>query len=416
MKKFLTLAVTSAVVLGTSQSALAAANPFSDVPQGHWSYDAVSELVKDGIIEGYGDGTFRGDRAITRYEMAQIVAKAMAKEVNGDAKASLDKLAAEYADELNNLGVRINKLEDKVDNVKFDGYLRMRYLENKYEDSDTSKRYPSRFRLNLKAKVNEDWNVRMRTETNYQLDNGTDTEFTVKAAYAQGKLFGTDTKIGRFPQFSADNGMILDAYATGIQVIKQHNRLTSTMTAGIIDKDSYVGHNEADVNYQGHEYTYDVNDKLDVLAAYHHFGTSGTNNERYGYDNNHIWEIGLGYNFNDNLKLSGAYAKSSVDSVMADGGKHRDSYTVDLMYKGAKLQDEGSFGAYLAYRNLTDKVSIAPTYATADRNNLKGWEIGTAYTIAPNITATVQYFDGKEIGQANNRDYRKFMGELKFYF
>ena len=109
MKKSLVLAM--AMALGVTASAYAA-NPFSDVPAGHWAYDSISKLAAAGVIEGYGDDTFRGDRLMTRYEMAQIVAKAMAKGAN------VDKLAAEFADELDALGVRVAALEKKVDNVK----------------------------------------------------------------------------------------------------------------------------------------------------------------------------------------------------------------------------------------------------------------------------------------------------------
>ena len=91
MKKSLVLAM--AMALGVTASAYAA-NPFSDVPAGHWAYDSISKLAAAGVIEGYGDATFGGDKLMTRYEMAQIVAKAMAKGAN------VDKLAAEFADEL----------------------------------------------------------------------------------------------------------------------------------------------------------------------------------------------------------------------------------------------------------------------------------------------------------------------------
>ena len=76
MKKSLVLAM--AMALGVTASAYAA-NPFSDVPAGHWAYDSVNKLAAAGIVDGYGNGTFGGDRLMTRYEMAQIVAKAMAK-------------------------------------------------------------------------------------------------------------------------------------------------------------------------------------------------------------------------------------------------------------------------------------------------------------------------------------------------
>ena len=44
--------------------------PFDDVPQGHWAYDAVTDLAKRGVFTGYPDGTFKGKRALTRYEFA----------------------------------------------------------------------------------------------------------------------------------------------------------------------------------------------------------------------------------------------------------------------------------------------------------------------------------------------------------
>ena len=121
MKKFLVSALTATLLTGTASAAFAAANPFEDVPTGHWAYDAIAQLAADGVIEGYGDGTYRGDQEITRYEMAQMVARAMAK--GGGDKALIDKLAAEFADELNSLGVRVSALEKKVDNVKWQGTL-----------------------------------------------------------------------------------------------------------------------------------------------------------------------------------------------------------------------------------------------------------------------------------------------------
>ena len=124
MRKALLSTCAAALLVGTTSTAFAAANPFEDVPVDHWVYDAVAQLAADGIIEGYGDGTYRGDQAITRFEMAQMVARAMAK--GSGNKALLDKLAAEFADELNQLGVRVANLEKKVDNVKFGGTVRYR--------------------------------------------------------------------------------------------------------------------------------------------------------------------------------------------------------------------------------------------------------------------------------------------------
>ena len=97
MKKTVISALTAALVVGAASTTFAATNPFTDVPQGHWAYDAVAQLAQDGVIDGYGDSTFQGDKNITRYEMAQMVAKAMAKANTGNVsaadKAAIDKLA-----------------------------------------------------------------------------------------------------------------------------------------------------------------------------------------------------------------------------------------------------------------------------------------------------------------------------------
>ena len=128
MKKLFVSVAAASLIVGSAASGFAAANPFEDVPADHWAYDAVAQLAADGVIEGYGDGTYRGDREITRYEMAQMVARAMAKNLSAADKTLVDKLAAEFADELNSLGVRVAALEKKVDNVKLRGILRYRYI------------------------------------------------------------------------------------------------------------------------------------------------------------------------------------------------------------------------------------------------------------------------------------------------
>ena len=135
MKKTLVSALTTALVVGAASTTFAAANPFADVPADHWAYDAVAQLVQDGIINGYGDGTYVGDQNMSRYEMAQIVAKAMAKSdaADNNNKALIDKLAAEFSDELANLGVRVADLEAKTDNVKWQGMIRYDWTHENFE-------------------------------------------------------------------------------------------------------------------------------------------------------------------------------------------------------------------------------------------------------------------------------------------
>ena len=115
MKKILAIAAVAALSAGVSAYA---ANPFSDVTPNDWAYQAVESLSEQGVVEGYPDGTFKGERNITRYEMAQIIARMLAKEdqLNAQQRATLDKLAGEYADELANLGVPVSNHQKKLGN------------------------------------------------------------------------------------------------------------------------------------------------------------------------------------------------------------------------------------------------------------------------------------------------------------
>ncbi|MDR3588485.1 MAG: S-layer homology domain-containing protein [Negativicutes bacterium] len=120
MKK--ALVVLMVFVFVSSIAGVASAAAFSDLPANHWAYKAVSELAKAGIVQGDGDGTFRGNRTMTRYEMAMIVANAMTKEdqANAEQKALIEKLAAEFKAELQSLDARLTKVEDNT-KVRFSG-------------------------------------------------------------------------------------------------------------------------------------------------------------------------------------------------------------------------------------------------------------------------------------------------------
>lgn len=133
-KKTLVSAVLSATIMGTASVTMAAENMFSDVPLDHWAYDAVNKLAEDGIIDGYGDTNFGGDKPITRYEMAQLVEKAMQNQENARAvdKAAIEKLQKEFDSELKG---EVQSLRKDVDDLKgrmgWYGDARIRYFTNK---------------------------------------------------------------------------------------------------------------------------------------------------------------------------------------------------------------------------------------------------------------------------------------------
>lgn len=72
----LRVSLTCMAMLGVTTAFVA--NPFSDVTPDSWAYQAVDQLATVGIINGYPDGTFKGQKDITRFEMAQMIAKGMA--------------------------------------------------------------------------------------------------------------------------------------------------------------------------------------------------------------------------------------------------------------------------------------------------------------------------------------------------
>ena len=172
MKKILALAAVAALTAGVSAYA---ANPFSDVTPDDWAFQAVSDLSVQGVVEGYPDGSFKGERNMTRYELAQIIARLMAKEdqLNAEQQATLDKLAGEYADELANLGVRVANLEKKVGNISWSGDARMQYqhalnADGKAKDADV---WSGRMRINVQGQVNDQVTVNGRFVTNMYFKN-----------------------------------------------------------------------------------------------------------------------------------------------------------------------------------------------------------------------------------------------------
>mgnify|MGYP002901909204 CR=1 FL=1 len=247
-----------AMALGVTASAYAA-NPFSDVPAGHWAYDSINKLAAAGVVEGYGDTTFGGDKLMTRYEMAQIVAKAMAKGAN------VDKLAAEFADELDNLGVRVANLEKKADNVKITGEVRYHYTDT--NDDFNSYKTALRSRIWVTGQINDDWSYTGMIENTQDFygesANKGDEDTSFQRAYVEGKIGGLNVTAGRYNAFFA-NGNIYDARVDGAEV-SYGDKVKVTGFAG---KGTDAAGTDAESNgtYAGGELSANFN-KLNVAAG-----------------------------------------------------------------------------------------------------------------------------------------------------
>ena len=410
MKKTLVSALTTALVVGAASTTFAAANPFADVPADHWAYDAVAQLVQDGVVNGYAaDGTFKGDQNMSRYEMAQIVAKAMAKSEAADNnnKALIDKLAAEFSDELANLGVRVADLEAKTDNVKWQGLVRYDWNTTNYEGHRADETNGLKLRFEPSMTINENWSAHARIDYDVDKDETAAAKTVeVNHIWTEGQYGKMDVKLGRFGSFSdASHGLVFDTEVTGAEFTYAPTEAWKVKaTAGRIDnakvwKTAAINEgksNDGSATYWAVEADY-AQGKLDAGLGYRNVGATWTMQDT-NKTSFHVIDLGVGYAFDKNVKLTGDYAWGPSQNLLNNAANN--AYSIQLNYKGADAADAGSWGTYVAYRQLAPFASFAATYdhkdGVAGYKTLKGWEIGADYTFAKNIIATAKYFNGKD--------------------
>jgi len=409
MKKSLVLAM--AMALGVTASAYAA-NPFSDVPAGHWAYDSISKLAAAGIIEGYGDDTFRGDRLMTRYEMAQIVAKALAKGAN------VDKLAAEFADELDALGVRVAALEKKSDNVKITGQFRYRYAmqTNREAAGNKQKRHDIRSRLWFTGKVNDNWNYVGMIENTQDFTNnvGEDGNTYFQRAYLQGRLGGAKITAGRYHEELV--GGDSDVYSNRIDGIKaEYGKKVRLMGwYGKMAKLNGALTNPGNKKSWGAHLGFDLGKAADLFVGYDELKNANDAKRK-------IFDVGANVKFGD-VKATAIYLHGKNGGTAVDGANDKkNGFTFQLAYKGAKAAKPGSWGllakyydqgnlTYVDHAAGTGKGAFLPT-GHAGNGGFKGFRVSADYAVAKNMVTRVSYFDLKA-KEGTKAKAKTFYGEL----
>lgn len=417
MKKQFAAVFAATAVLGVTTAF--ANNPFSDVSSDSWAYQAVSQLAEAGIVNGYPDGTFKGQNNITRFEMAQMIAKAMANQdrANAEQQALINRLADEFSNELNTLGVRVARLEDRVGNVKVTGDVRLRYLgsqekDGKFVNDGTNLRgfeyskhntFDARARVQFNAKVNDRTEAVVRMTTgNIELGDAfiatgpaaarayEPTKVKIDRAYVNHK-FGqrVSAKLGRFNQMIG-NGLIYDDTFDGAQ-----------FTAG--------------------------NDKVQFQAAYGYGVEGGFAMDMYGehtidrQDNFTIAYAGLKGELNKHVNLGGFYARLNKQRTSNEDVRNMYGFSTDLNFdkvwvggewvKASGVSHGSAWSAGLGYGN----------YAISKRGT---WDVKAQYfSIGDNIAmessrwevpydATNRYYDPNFGGGTFVTTYRGFKGWL----
>ena len=406
MKKSLVL--TMAMALGVTASAYAA-NPFSDVPAGHWAYGSIGKLAAAGVIDGYGDSTFGGDKLMTRYEMAQIIAKAMAKGAN------VDKLAAEFADELDTLGVRVANLEKKSDNVKITGEVRASYRDDdgRWHEPDVDAIIPSngnkahnaslRTRLWVTGQVNDDWTYTGMLQNERTISGGNTADndkLELNRAYVDGKVGGLAVRAGRWNEVPF-SGNVLDSYLDGVKVAYGDK----VQLFGLVGKAA------------AEEYLFESGDRVYVVGAEAKLGAVDTYLGYFKTDNinkQEIWNVGLSYGFGD-FTLAGEYMRGDYDAVTVEDAFDKDGWAADLAWKGAEASAPGSYGLHVGYFDINRPAYLAPTTdAMTFLDGYKGWVVGGSYAFAKNIVGVVNYYDTES--QTFDANAKTIFSELYFTF
>lgn len=396
MKKKLLITMALTLMMGTG-AAFAASNPFVDLPANHWSYKSVSDLAKAGLVDGYGDGTFKGDRTMTRYEMAQIVAKATARadKEDADQRAQLEKLQTEFAAELQNLGVKLDNLKTQVDNMpKFGGEVRVRYEKG---DLD-GKTFAERTRITMSGNINDNWTYHGRFENTQHLDTNNDTNgVNYNLAYIQGKVGEMIIKGGRF-DYMPVYGLMADSAIKGLYVGGGKD-FTYGFYYGKADNQVKYPLYAGEETISGVEVGGTLDNKVNLKAGYFH------RQRENNLPANNVFEIGANTTFGD-FGLTAAYAKSSLD--VKDQDK---SYKIGLNYNADKTKP-GAFGADVSYQRNGAAVNLDSTLDVT--NGYKGYKVGAEYTVDKNMVLKASYIDQKEI--ASGQKDKITRGELFFYF
>ena len=385
MKKILAIAAAAALTAGVSAYA---ANPFSDVSPDDWAYQAVSDLSDQGIVEGYPDGTFKGERNMTRYELAQVIARLMAREdqLNAEQKATLDKLAGEYADELANLGVRVSNLEKKVGNISWFGDARMRWKEKGYNTDGSRKAdgWDGRMRINAKAQVNDSTYVRGRftSNMNFKDDADANTKMDVLFVHHQfGDKVGMN--LGRNFLTLGQTGMYYDDFFDGAQLFIGDSKLT--LETGYGRMNTWIN---------------DYGQKKDDTVYARLYGQTG----RIGYDAEYIktvgaadadkksiWGAGLTVGVTDAVDIFGDFYKNTEpkgDPQM---------WTAGLGFGHYNLKKPGTFRVAAQYvRNEAGAYFGGSTYTAFPASSLlnvdsKFWLANADVVLAKNIRLHGEY-------------------------
>jgi hypothetical protein len=455
MKKKLAIALALMFVTTTAGTVFAAENnPFSSIPTNHWAYQSVNKLVKAGLIDGYGDGDFRGDKPITRYEMASLVAKAMSNEEKADAglKSELTKLESEFSGELQNLGVRVTTLEKNQPNFKMNGSFDTRYTAKEVDNNTSDVKTEYRLRLNGEAKIDSKTSFGLRIvnnapngsnfgnntwETFGKPDNGNSSStFRLDRAFFTTKLGVSDITLGRQSLKLDANDLLVDSgtYSfDGVKsAVKLNNKFTLTSNYGrVANKVAFTKSDGSALGATPAAY-YTPYNYMDVTSfGINYVDKQFTGGVTYAQLKNFNTDVDLkkwmavnaGYLVNPKLSVATEYVHNSANPVGGVTGGDNAWYA-KVLYGDQSLKKQGQQNIALKYYDVGSNAVVAalfgPDPLTRDGNGIindfKGVGVDYNYAFSPTFTGELNYLKVDDQVASTTDSYHYYRAALHVKF
>ncbi|CVK18899.1 hypothetical protein [Sporomusa sphaeroides] len=425
-----------ALTLLTSFGGLSAeGNSYADVPQNHWVYAEIDALVQDKLIVGYDAAVYDKNKVATRYEMARFLANALSKYEQADTqqKTKIDRLAQEFAVELNTLGVRTAQTKQylpqepvqpaketkaKKTSVTIDGETLIEAMDVDSVEHAGSEAYNWRQRLHINADFNDRVSYKSRIQAGGKFGSGNSSnEMRFTRSFIQVKdFFGVNQfQAGRLPLATGRYmAMALQGDADGFALRHQFDKTRLDGYWVVPEKDTHVrGVNLNFAPEKSFEYNIgyiaaDTSPKTSTPAAnYVDAGLSWemkkgvtsvlnyTKSDAPGSPN--AWAAQLSYNWVSGKRQTGFY---TYEGLVNNRVPH--DQAIAIIYrdieKNALPGHYGNFGGF----------------GKVDQNGHKGFMLGYQNMVMDGIRLSLQYQNLEE-KTTGDRDHR-YYGAFDMYF
>jgi len=412
------------LLLISMSTALAASSSFSDVPADHWAYKAIHDLANAGLIDGY---TYEGNKPMSRYEMAVLVAKAGQNQdkANNAQKLIINSLKTEFGAEIKDINVSVTPKSDKKQpDFHIGGDLRFRYYSNlgltgNNQGGKSTHVIQDRIRVIMGATIDDRWAVNARIGAQYH-DNRSNWGTT---SGALGSSTGTvqmdqaelvykmnpnwSATYGRSGMFLGTTGAIADStFWDGATLKYSDNKFTGRLLAYDISQAllAYMANNTTSTkvnaqNVKGLDLKYQFSPKVTVTADYLISDnlkkiTDSTSN---GYNSSLPWNIlavGATVKLSPDYTFKAEFVDNRAAFASANAPAEGEGFYTAINYKQMDIKKPGTYSIGVHYqawgKDTINGMLMGGLTSSNTTYGTRGWGVSYDYTLAKDI-----FFSGK---------------------